>query len=106
MELFRDARAAAAFSDQKLKKTNLFETERMFCDVYGLLPGQEQSGHVHAGSDKVYYVLAGRGRFQIGADERELDPGHAVFAPAGVSHAVSNPGSEPLSLLVFMAPKP
>ncbi|HYD46735.1 MAG TPA: cupin domain-containing protein [Terriglobales bacterium] len=106
MEKVRDALAAVAFAETKLKKTNLFETERMFCDVYGLLPGQQQSGHVHAGSDKVYYVLSGSGVFDIAGEQRTVAAGHAVFAPAGDSHAVHNPGPDRLSLLVFMAPKP
>lgn len=106
MNCFRDAAGAAAFAAEKLKKTNLFETERMFCDVYGLLPGQEQTGHVHTGSDKVYYVIAGTGTFQVDDSEHTVGVGHAVFAPAGSRHAVRNAGIEPLSLLVFMAPKP
>ena len=106
MEFFKDARAAAAFSADKLKKVNLFDSERMFCDVYGLQPGQEQTAHAHAGSDKVYFVLDGGGRFQIGDEEREVGNGYAVVAPAGRSHAVRNPGPAALTLLVFMAPKP
>jgi mannose-6-phosphate isomerase-like protein (cupin superfamily) len=102
----KDARAAVAFASEKMKKVNLFDTERMFCDVYGLQAGQEQAGHVHSGSDKVYFVLDGTARFRIGATEHLLGPGHAVLAPAGVSHAVQNPGPDPVSLLVFMAPKP
>ncbi len=105
-ELFKDARAAAAFAPDKLKKVNLFETGRMFCDVYGLRPGQEQTAHAHAGSDKVYFVLDGVGLFRVGDLEREAGPGVAVFAPAGQAHAVRNPGPTPLSVLVFMAPKP
>ena len=106
MDLFRDARAAAAFSPEKMKKVNLFDSERMFCDVYGLEPGQEQAAHAHAGSDKVYFVIDGVGRFRIGDEEREAGSGTAVCAPAGLSHAVCNPGPARLTLLVFMAPKP
>ncbi len=106
MEVFKDARAAAAFAPDKMKKVNLFDTERMFCDVYGLNPGQEQTAHAHAGSDKVYFVLNGAGVFRIGDEERHVGSGYAVLAPAGASHAVRNPGSERLTLLVFMAPKP
>lgn len=106
MELFKDARAAAAFAPDKMKKVNLFDTERMFCDVYGLNPGQEQTAHAHAGSDKVYFVLEGTGMFRIDEQERNVGSGHAVLAPAGASHAVRNPGPAPLLLLVFMAPKP
>jgi quercetin dioxygenase-like cupin family protein len=106
MELFRDTQQAAAFSAEKMKKVNLFDTERMFCDVYCFEPGQEQAGHAHAGSDKVYYVIDGRGRFTVGGDEREAGPGTAILAPAGKSHGVRNSSSERLRVLVFMAPKP
>jgi mannose-6-phosphate isomerase-like protein (cupin superfamily) len=106
MEVFKDALAAAAFSAEKLKKVNLFDTDRMFCDVYGLEPGQEQAGHAHAGSDKIYFVISGQGTFSIGDEQRTLGAGHAVLAPAGASHAVRNPGPQRLTLLVFMAPKP
>ena len=30
-----------AFNEQKMQKVNLFETERMFCDLYCFEPGQE-----------------------------------------------------------------
>lgn len=106
MDVVKDARAAAAFAPDKMKKVNLFDTERMFCDVYGLNPGQEQTAHAHAGADKVYYVLDGTGAFNIGDDEHIVAAGHVVLAPAGVSHAVRNPGPARLTLLVFMAPKP
>ena len=45
------------FSAEKMKKHNVFQTERFFCDVYCFESGQEQKGHVHVGQDKVYMVL-------------------------------------------------
>jgi mannose-6-phosphate isomerase-like protein (cupin superfamily) len=106
MDVFKDARAAATFSPAKMQKVNLFESERMFCDVYGLSAGQEQTAHAHGGSDKVYYVIDGTGRFRVGDEERVVNSGTAILAPAGASHAVRNPGPGPLTVLVFMAPKP
>lgn len=97
---------AARFSPEKMIKTNLFETERMFCDLYGFEPGQEQKPHAHAGADKIYAVLEGRGRFRIDAEEQELGEGMVILAPAGVEHGVRNSGPERLVLLVFMAPNP
>jgi len=35
------------FSSDKMKKNNLFQTPRFFCDIYGFEPGQAQKGHVH-----------------------------------------------------------
>lgn len=106
MECFKDVFAQVRFAAEKMQKVNLFDTARMFCDVYCFEPGQEQTAHAHAGSDKVYYVLQGTGQIQVDQDTRTLGPGNAALAPAGAAHSVRNPGPERLTLLVFMAPKP
>jgi mannose-6-phosphate isomerase-like protein (cupin superfamily) len=106
MELFIDVDGRSSFTPAKLCKNNLFTTERLFCDVYCFEPGQSQSAHSHPGSDKVYYVVDGCARIEVGGQERLVSPGTAVLAPAGVPHAVTNPGPGRLRLLVLMAPKP
>lgn len=95
-----------SFSEEKMRKNPLFESPRLFYDVYCLLPGQAQKVHAHEGSDKVYYVLEGTGRFTVGEEERDLGPGHAVIARAGEPHGVRNEAGENLVLLVTMAPAP
>jgi quercetin dioxygenase-like cupin family protein len=94
------------FSPEKMQKVNLFETPRMFCDIYCLEPGQAQKPHAHAGADKVYFVLEGEGEFTVGAEQQRLGPGHAVLAPAEIDHGVRNASGGPLTVLVFMAPNP
>ena len=106
MSSFHHVLERIAFSSEKMKKTNLVDTANLFCDVYGLEPGQSQAGHRHAVGDKIYYVLSGTGRIQVDGDERAVEPGDLVCAPAGSDHAVHNPGPERLALLVMMAPKP
>ena len=96
----------AKFADEKMQKVGLFETDRFFFDLYCLKPGQAQKVHAHAGSDKIYYVLAGRATVRVGEEQEELVAGQAVLAPAGADHGVTNASKEPLTLLVFMAPKP
>ncbi len=95
-----------SFSGEKMKKNSLFDSPHLFYDAYCLLPGQSQKVHAHEGSDKVYYVLQGTGRFTIGDEEEDLGEGHAVIASAGVKHGVRNETQENLVLLVTMAPKP
>ena len=102
----KHVRGAAAFSEEKMKKNSLFDSSRMFYDLYCLLPGQAQKIHAHEGSDKIYYVLEGTGRFIVGEEERDLDEGHAVIARAGEPHGVSNQTGENLILLVTIAPPP
>ena len=106
MEVFKNALSQVSFAADKMKKVNLFDTERMFCDVYCFEPGQEQTAHAHQGSDKVYYVLQGTGQVRVGQEIRELGPGGIALAPAGAEHGVRNAGPERLTVLVFMAPKP
>ena len=97
---------AISFSKEKTKKNALFESPRLFYDLYCLLPGQSQKVHAHEDSDKVYYVLEGTGRFTVDDDERDLPQGHAVMAPAGDPHGVRNETQENLVILVTMAPRP
>ena len=104
---FKNIRDAARFSPEKMAKVNLFETENMFCDVYGLAPGQEQKAHTHEGADKIYFVVEGTGIFQLGTEEHQLGPETVVLAPSGVPHGVRNTAANTrLMLLVFMAPNP
>jgi quercetin dioxygenase-like cupin family protein len=106
MECFHHVPSHLAFASEKMRKTNLVDTANLFCDVYGLEPGQSQAGHRHAVGDKLYYVLSGAGRIRVDGTERPVAAGDLVCAPAGSDHAVHNPGPERLALLVVMAPKP
>lgn len=94
------------FSGEKFQKVNLFDTERMFCDIYCFEPGQTQAPHKHAHNDKVYYVLEGKGAFSVGDEETICGPGMAVLCPPGIDHGVVNISQEQLVVLVFMAPHP
>ena len=97
---------AARFSGAKFQKVNLFDSQRMFCDVYCFEPGQAQALHSHADNDKVYAVLEGRGTFTVGTESRLLEAGWVVLCPPGEDHGVENTGDGRLVVLVFMAPHP
>ena len=96
----------ARFANDKMEKVALVESPHFFCDLYCLAPGQAQRVHAHASSDKVYYVQTGRATIQVGAEEAEVGAGVAVLAPAGCPHGVANRTAAPVTVLVFMAPKP
>ena len=89
-----------------MQKNALFDSPHLFYDTYCLLPGQSQKVHAHDGSDKVYFVVRGAGRFTIGEEEADLREGEAVIARAGIPHGVRNGSEEELVLLVTMAPRP
>ncbi|HLH31364.1 MAG TPA: cupin domain-containing protein [Terriglobia bacterium] len=94
------------FSDEKMQKLPLFESAKYFCDLYCLKSGQDQRIHSHKDSDKIYFVLQGKGLFHIAGEEKELSSGEAVVARPGQDHGVKNSSAEDLVLLVFMTPRP
>jgi quercetin dioxygenase-like cupin family protein len=96
----------AAFSPDRMGKTTLAQGESLFVGLNAFEPGQEHTPHTHAAQDKFYYVLSGAGQVQIGGETRTLRTGDAAFAPAGIEHAVRNPGPERLVMLVVLGPPP
>ncbi len=94
------------FSDEKMLKIPVFESDRLLFDQYCLRPGQSQRAHVHDDADKIYLVLVGEALVTIGDDHELLPEGSAAIARAGVSHGVRNDSDSDLVLLVVMAPKP
>ena len=75
------------FSSEKMKKNNMFQTPRFFCDIYCFEPGQEQKGHIHGEQDKVYLVLEGQGTFQVGSEKQCLVQGRGPWRRPGKSMA-------------------
>lgn len=103
---FFETTAVCRFAPEKMQKIGLFETPDMFCDVYCLEPGQSQKLHAHSDATKFYYVIEGRGTFQIGDRRETLGPGGVAFARRGELHGVENTSDARLILLVAMAPNP
>ena len=102
----KDTRALVEFSDAKMRKVPLFDSDEYFCDLYCLKPGQEQRIHSHPESDKIYYVVEGRALFHIAGNEGECGVGQAVVARPGEDHGVRNDSEDNVVLLVFMTPRP
>lgn len=101
-----DTATLVRFSNEKMQKVPLFNSEKCFCDLYCLRPGQDQRIHTHSDSEKIYLVMRGAGLFHIGGEERRLEEGQAAIARAGEEHGVRNAETRDLVLLVFMTPKP
>jgi quercetin dioxygenase-like cupin family protein len=87
-------------------KSTLFSSARLLVGLNCFEPGQSHELHTHAGMDKVYYVLAGRGRFLLSDRELDMEAGTMLVAPEGVPHGIRNNGEERLVVLAMLAPAP
>ncbi len=96
----------AVFSSEKMGKTTLFRSPRLLVGVNAFEPGQGHALHAHAGMDKVYHVVAGRGRFLLAGRELPMAAGDLMVAPDGVPHGIRNDGGERLVVLAILAPAP
>lgn len=96
----------AVFRDEKMGKATLFESERLLVGLNCFEPGQDHPLHAHAGMDKVYQVLEGRGVFLLEGRELAMEAGTMLIAPEGVPHGIRNDGSERLVVLAILAPAP
>ena len=84
--IFKNIREAVRFSGERMAKVNLCETDKLFCDVYGLEPGQGQRVHAHQDADKIYVVLEGTGQIELDGQTTPLKPFTAVMIRPGCRH--------------------
>ncbi len=96
----------AVFRRDGMGKSTLFESSRLLVGLNAFEPGQAHALHTHAGVDKVYQVLSGRGCFLLEGVELPMEAGSLLVAPAGVAHGIHNTGSERLLVLAILAPGP
>lgn len=90
----------------KFYKDTLFRSDALLLGVNCLEPGQTQAPHEHGDQDKFYYVVSGTGRFWLGEEQVTATEGQVIWAPAGLTHGVTNQGTSRLTLLVGIAPAP
>jgi len=96
----------AVFRPDKMGKATLFESDRLLVGLNCFEPGQDHALHAHAGMDKVYQVIEGRGLFLLKGREIPMEAGVMLVAPEGVPHGIRNSGDERLVVLTVLAPSP
>lgn len=96
----------AVYDPERMGKSTLFQSDRILVGLNAFEPGQEHRLHAHAGMDKVYYVLQGRGVFLLEGREEPMETGLMLVAPEGVRHGIRNTGSERLLVMAILAPSP
>ena len=92
------------YQPEKMAKVDVVSSSHLICGLNCFEPGQSQKVHAHAGADKLYYVVEGRGDFTVGGESRTLAKGELLYVPADVEHGVTNSGSGRLAVMIVIAP--
>jgi mannose-6-phosphate isomerase-like protein (cupin superfamily) len=69
-------------------------------NVVVMPPGMEGFLHYHHEQDELYFVHAGRARFEVGDEAREVGPGGLVHVDAATHRRMTNVGDDDLVVLV------
>jgi quercetin dioxygenase-like cupin family protein len=104
-ELIQHLLERAAFRADAMTKIDCFRSSRLLVGLNCFEPGQGQSVHTHAGTDKFYVVLSGKATFVVGAQHIAAGPGDLIVAPAGIPHGVAD-ATERTIVVMAMAPPP
>ena len=76
-------REHAEWRSDKMGKSTIFESSRILVGLNAFEPGQAHPLHAHAGMDKVYHVLDGRGLFLLDGRELPMQAGDLLVADSG-----------------------
>lgn len=98
--------ALAEWRPDRMGKSTLYQSDHLLVGVNAFEPGQSHALHVHAGMDKVYYVLEGEGLFLLDDEALPMKAGDLLVAPENVAHGVRNNSGARLLVLAILAPSP
>jgi mannose-6-phosphate isomerase-like protein (cupin superfamily) len=70
------------------------------CGLYSLAAGSKDMQAPHD-EDEVYFVLEGKARMQLGAEEKEVKPGALLYVQAATEHSFFEIEEDMLLLVLF-----
>ena len=105
MDIVNIGRSRRFLKERPIRVT-LFDRPRLVCDLICLEPGQTEKRRGLDTSDSLYVVVEGEARLVSGAQAEALQAQDAALIPPGVDHTIENTGTERLTLMALVTPKP
>jgi quercetin dioxygenase-like cupin family protein len=105
MDVINIGRSRRFLKERPIRVT-LFDRPRLVCDLICLEAGQTEKRRGLDTSDSLYVVVEGTARLTSGAQIEELQAQDAALIPPGVDHTIENNGSERLTVMALVTPKP
>ena len=79
---------------------SLFVGPWAYTDHLLLAPGTSVGQQIHRGVAEVYFVMSGTGTVTVGPETSAIKEGDAIPVQLNEVHALQNPGTAPLELLI------
>jgi mannose-6-phosphate isomerase-like protein (cupin superfamily) len=70
-----------------------------FLAIARLPSGREIEEHVDS-MEEIYFIVSGSGQMRVGAEDRQVGPGDAIWIPKGSAHSLFNNEKEDCVVLV------
>lgn len=102
----RDLTDFVHFSDESLRRSTVFESPHLWCQLLCLARTQTYGPVRDDDSDAVFAVLAGEGAFMVDGKRRRLGQWGAVLVSAGQEVTIRNASVDPLVVMLTAAPPP
>jgi mannose-6-phosphate isomerase-like protein (cupin superfamily) len=85
---------------QWLCHAQLFRGAEQTLGICHIKPGARNPRHYHPNCEEVLYMLSGHGQHSFEDDTIDLKPGMTIRIPVGVTHNMTNTGSEQIACLI------
>lgn len=103
--MFINTRDSARFDLRRPTTRIVSESQDCRVIIFGFEPGQAVPAHFSS-STVLIAVLEGRGRFQVGEQERSVSAGDLAVCPPHTEHSLTADSDSRLVVLAVIAPKP
>jgi mannose-6-phosphate isomerase-like protein (cupin superfamily) len=108
--MYSVTRADAKVLDMPARVINILvgseklSSDRMTVGFTEVHPNTAMAPHAHEDMEEIIFVIEGHGEADVGGSIEKLEPDTAVVFPMGVTHAVTNLGSDPLKFVFIFNP--
>ena len=89
------------YRKQILLREDALNCKGALAQIVTIDPRTEVADHHHESCTEAFYVLHGRGSFEIDGRLFEVEPGDTLTCEPGEVHNTKNPHDEPLTYIVF-----
>jgi quercetin dioxygenase-like cupin family protein len=84
--------------------SNVLTAKNMTFGVTRVPPYGKMTPHIHKNEEEVIYILEGSGSVVVNNTEEVIEPGSAIYLPAGSEHFIHNKSADAMRFVFSFSP--